>query len=232
MDYENIFETLSQSIINLIEGNLWVGPVFALAAGIFTSLTPCAMSNIPLITGYVTVEDDQCDTKKALLLSLLFAAGAAFTFTFLGLLAAGTEHAVGHSEILHTLLGILMILMAFQMWDIIHIIPHFHHHENGRKKGFIGVFLTGMIGGLFSSHCAIPVVLMLMTLASQSSNYLMGILLLLFYSIGHGIIIIVAGTSIGFSHKLENGATDKTAHIFKLIIGIFMMLIGIYMIFG
>ena len=101
-----------------------------------------------------------------------------------------------------------------------------------KSSGFIGVFITGLIGGLFSSHCAVPVILLILTLASQFSSPLWVVLMLLFYSAGHGIIIIISGTSIGFANKLENGAGEKTARIFKLVLGFIMAAIGIYMIFG
>lgn len=223
---------LSQSVIYLIKDNMWIGPVFSLVAGIFTSLTPCALSNIPLITGYISAGDKKYDTKKSLILSIIFAAGAAVTFLVLGITASEVGNAIGHIEFIHIILGILMILMALQTWEIIHIIPHIHVHTSTKSSGFIGVFITGLIGGLFSSHCAVPVILLILTLASQFSSPLWVVLMLLFYSAGHGIIIIISGTSIGFANKLENGAGEKTARIFKLVLGFIMAAIGIYMIFG
>lgn len=232
MEYENIFETLSQSIIYLVKDNIWIGPVFSLAAGVFTSLTPCALSNIPLITGYISAGNKKYDTKKAFALSTVFAAGAAVTFLILGIAASGIGNALGHIEFIHIIFGVLMILMAFQTWEIIHIIPHIHIHTATKGGGFIGVFITGLIGGIFSSHCAVPAILLILTLASQSSSHLWTVLMLLFYSAGHGIIIIISGTSVGFANRLENGAGDKSAHIFRIVLGIIMAAIGIYMILG
>lgn len=226
-----MLETFAQNIIQMIHGYPWIGPFFALAAGIFTSLTPCAMSNIPLVTGYVTGGGND-DTKRSMLLSIVFAAGAAFTFICLGIIAATLGKVIGHPEILHTLLGILMLLMALQMWGFIHIIPHIHGLSEKGKQGFIGAFLTGMIGGVFSSHCATPVILMLLTISARSGSYLSGFLLLLFYSIGHGIIIVAAGTSVGFVEKLEGGAADRTSKVFKAILGFIMLVIGLYMLFA
>lgn len=224
-----MLETFAQNIIHMIQGNLWIGPFFALAAGIFTSLTPCAMSNIPLVTGYVTADGEN---QKPLFLSLIFAVGSAVTFVALGLIASAMGQAIGHSEILHMILGGLMILMAFQMWGVIHLIPHIHGLSGNGKQGLIGAFFTGMIGGVFSSHCATPVILMLLTIASQSGNFLWGIILLFCYSVGHGIIIVAAGTSVGFANKLENGAADTTSKVFKAVLGLIMLGIGIYMLFG
>lgn len=227
-----MLETLAGNITQMIQGNLWIGPLFALIAGIFTSLTPCALSNIPLITGYVTVDGAEIhDNKKAFLLSLTFAVGAAVTFICLGFLASAIGHVIGHSEVLHTILGILMLLMALQMWGVIHLIPHMHNIGGNGKQGFIGAFFVGMIGGIFSSHCAAPVILMLLAIAAESGNYLLGALLLFCYSVGHGIIIVAAGTSVGFANRLDGNAADKTGKVFKGVLGTLMLLIGIYMLF-
>lgn len=227
-----MLETLAGNITQMIQGNLWIGPLFALIAGIFTSLTPCALSNIPLITGYVTVDGAEIhDNKKAFLLSLTFATGAAITFICLGFLASAIGHVIGHSEILHMILGILMLLMALQMWGVIHLIPHMHNIGGNGKQGFIGAFFVGMIGGIFSSHCAAPVILMLLAIAAESGNYLLGALLLFCYSVGHGIIIVAAGTSVGFANRLDGNAADKTGKVFKGVLGTLMLLIGIYMLF-
>lgn len=227
-----MLETLAGNITQMIQGNLWIGPLFALIAGIFTSLTPCALSNIPLITVYVTVDGAEIHyNKKAFLLSLTFAAGAAITFICLGFLASAIGHVIGHSEILHMILGILMLLMALQMWGVIHLIPHMHNIGGNGKQGFIGAFFVGMIGGIFSSHCAAPVILMLLAIAAESGNYLLGALLLFCYSVGHGIIIVAAGTSVGFANRLDGNAADKTGKVFKGVLGTLMLLIGIYMLF-
>lgn len=226
-----MLEIFAQNIIHMIQENFLIGPFFALVAGIFTSLTPCAMSNIPLVTGYVTADADE-ESQKPLFLSLVFAAGSAVTFIALGLIAASLGKVVGHSEILHIILGVLMILMAFQMWGLIHLIPHVHGLSGEGKQGFAGAFFTGMIGGIFSSHCATPVILMLLTITAEKGNFLWGMILLFCYSVGHGIIIVAAGTSVGFANKLENGAADTTTKVFKVILGLIMLGIGVYMLFG
>jgi cytochrome c biogenesis protein CcdA len=57
-----INEWLNQIAI-IIHGNLWLAPLFALVAGILTSVTPCSLSSIPLIIGYVGGTKEK-NTKK------------------------------------------------------------------------------------------------------------------------------------------------------------------------
>lgn len=226
-----MLETFVHDMINMIQGNVWIGPVFALIAGIITSVTPCGLSNIPLVTGFVTVDGDH-EKRTPFFLSLTFAVGCAVTFTVLGILASVLGHVMHHSGILHIILGILMVVMALQMWGVVHIIPHMHGVGKTDKKDFIGAFFTGMVGGIFSSHCATPAILMLLTIASQSANYLWGAMLLVCYSIGHGIIIVVAGTSVALANKLEDSADSATVRILKFVLGLVMLLIGAFMLLG
>ena len=80
---ENWLDTLS----SMIGQNLWLAPLLALFAGVLTSITPCALSNVPLVIGYVG-GTGQKDTKRAFWLSLTFSAGTAVTFTVLGVAAS------------------------------------------------------------------------------------------------------------------------------------------------
>ena len=50
------------------------------------------------------------------------------------------------------LMGVLMILMALQVFGAVNIIPHIHMSEKMTKKGYAGAFLTGAVGGVFASH--------------------------------------------------------------------------------
>ena len=79
----SIFETLSE----LLKNNFWIAPIISLIAGILTAFTPCSLSTIPLIIGYVGGIGAK-ETKKAFKLSLIFALGMAITFTILGAIAA------------------------------------------------------------------------------------------------------------------------------------------------
>jgi thiol:disulfide interchange protein len=64
-----------EGLSNLIASSGWLAPLLALVAGILTSLTPCALSGIPLVVGYVG-GTGQRSTKRAFLLSIVFAIGA------------------------------------------------------------------------------------------------------------------------------------------------------------
>lgn len=55
---------------------------------------------------------------------------------------------------------------------------------------------------------------------------------MLLYSIGHGILAIVAGTSIGFVQKLSSSKKyGKVSTVLKIAMGTLILLIGFYMFY-
>ncbi|MEA5143239.1 MAG: cytochrome c biogenesis protein CcdA [Oscillibacter sp.] len=223
-----MLETLSELITN----SFWLAPLLALIAGVLTSFTPCSLSSIPLVIGYVGGVG-QRDPKRAFWLSVTFALGAAVTFTTLGVVASLAGKLMGASASWwYIILGVLMILMALQTWDIFEIIPSSYLLAKNTKKGFVGAFIVGILGGIFSSPCSTPVLIALLAIVAGKGSILSGILLLLLYSIGHGILAIVAGTSIGFVQKLSSSEKyGKASTVLKMAMGSLILLIGFYMFY-
>ncbi|MCI2055787.1 MAG: cytochrome c biogenesis protein CcdA [Oscillibacter sp.] len=223
---------LLESISKLMLENLWVAPLLALLAGMLTSFTPCSLSSIPLVIGYVGGAGAR-DTKRALRLSVTFALGSAVTFTVLGVIAATAGSLMGTSTSWwYIILGILMVLMALQTWGIFEIIPSSYLLARNTKKGYAGAFLAGILGGIFSSPCSTPVLIALLAIVAGKGSLAWGILLLLLYSIGHGILAVIAGTSIGFVQKLSQSEKyGKASGILKIVMGGVILLMGFYLFY-
>ncbi|MEA4972463.1 Thiol:disulfide interchange protein DsbD [bioreactor metagenome] len=223
---------LLENISKIMIDSPWIAPFFAFAAGIITSFTPCSLSSIPLVIGYVGGTGER-DVKRAFKLSLTFVIGSAVTFTVLGVIASTAGRLIGNSANLwYIILGVLMILMALQTWGIFEIIPSSYLLSKNTKKGFIGAFIAGLLGGIFSSPCSTPVLIALLAIVAGKGSLLWGILLLLLYSAGHGILAVVAGTSVGFVQKLSQSEKyGKVSAFLKFIMGSIILLIGFYMFY-
>ncbi|MGI6071131.1 MAG: cytochrome c biogenesis CcdA family protein [Blautia sp.] len=129
-------DTVINFLAGLMQQNLWFAPLLSIVAGIVTSFTPCSLSAVPMVLAYMEGTSAK-DPKKALRLSIVMALGMAVTFAVFGSIASvigHLMHEVGHWW--SFLMGILMILMALQVWGVIHIFPgshdehdHVHGHE-------------------------------------------------------------------------------------------------------
>lgn len=221
-----------EMISTLIAESFWLAPLLALLAGILTSVTPCALSSVPLVIGYVGGSGNN-DPKKAFMLSLTFALGMAAAFTALGTAASLLGKLMGtSSKWWYIALGILMLMMALQTWEIYNFIPSTYLISKNTKKGYVGAFIAGILGGVFSSPCATPVLIVLLGIVAKSGNVVWGILLLLLYSIGHSVLVLIAGTSVGFVKKVtSSGRYGLFSKILKLLLGGTIMLIAFYMFY-
>lgn len=221
-----------EALAGAISNNFWLAPLVALLAGVLTSFMPCSLSTVPLVIGYVGGYAGN-DVKKAFRYSVVFCLGMAVTFAALGTVASLIGRMVqGTGSWWYLVLGVLMVLMALQTWDIINVIPQSGAMSKHKKKGYFGAALAGMLGGLFSSPCATPVLVVLLAMVAKQGSLIWGIVLLLIYSIGHSVLVLIAGTSVGFVKRLS--ASDKYGkinNVFKMIMGTLILLLGLYMFY-
>ena len=221
---------LLSSLSGTVSGNSWAAPLAALAAGIITSITPCTLSQLPLVLGYVGRE---ASPGKAFRLSVVYALGNAVTFTAFGIAAAMLGTLIGNaSRWWYLFLGILMILMALQMWDIITIIPSTYLSAINKRRGYAGALVAGILGGVFSSPCSTPVLVALLSVAAGEGNALRGGLLLLLYSLGCTALAIVLGSSPALIRKLgANSSFRLVSRILSILLGAAVLAIGLYMLY-
>ncbi len=209
-----------------------MGPLLAILAGFLTSFSPCCLSTIPLVIGYVgSAEKD--NPKRAFRLSLMYVAGSALTFSILGVVAASLGRLIGAaSSWWYILLGVLMVVMALQTWGLFEIIPSSYLTAKNTRKGYLGAFITGILGGIFSSPCSTPVLIALLAVVAGEGNPIWGGVLLLFYSLGYGILAVVAGTSIGFVKKITSSPQyGKVSNVLRIVSGLLILGLGFYMFY-
>lgn len=220
-------------LVQAMRESLWLAPVFSLLAGIVTSFTPCSLASVPMLLACVGASS--VSPRKAFRLSLAMAAGMAVTFGIFGSVASAVGHYMHEAGHWWTvLMGILMILMALQVWGVIHLIPHIHMEEKLGKKGYFGAFLTGALSGLFASHCAIPVMVALLALVAElGRNAWWGILLMLFYAAGHSLLLLAAGTGYSYLEKIISypGAAAAGKWL-RRILGLVILAVGLLLLFG
>ncbi len=227
-------DVLLSQLSELLQNATWFAPLAAFLAGVLTSFTPCSLSSVPLIVGYVggtQSATQERNTQKAFLLSLTFALGSALTFTLFGILASLAGELIGTTASWwYFALGTLMMLMVLQMLGIYQFIPSSHLLSKSTKKGFIGAFLAGILGGIFSSPCSTPVLIALIAIVAGKGSLAFGILLFLLYSLGHGILAVIAGTSVGFVQKLSQSEKyGRISKVLSMLLALSLLAMGFYM---
>ncbi len=219
-----------ESLAALIGGHLLLAPILAFAAGILTSFLPCSLGSIPLVLGYVGGVG-QKKPGRSFALSAVFVLGMSLSLTALGAAAALFGLLFSAGTWWYLLLGLLMVLMALQVWEVFQFIPATHAIAKSKKRGFAGAFLAGMLGGLFSSPCATPVLVVLLAYVAEEGTLLLGAALLFLYSLGHGVPVLIAGTSLAFIQKVAAGSQyGKVSAALRILLGAAILLLGVYML--
>jgi len=224
-------ESILANFGQILSQNIWLSFVMALVAGLISSFSPCVLSSIPLVIGYVGGYAGD-DKKRAFKYSLFFCFGLAATFTALGAASALLGRLMtGVGKWWYIILGLIMLLMAFQMLGIFNIMPQTCKVPN-RRKGLLGAFVLGILGGVLSSPCATPVLAAILAFVAGQGNIAFGVGLLAVYSIGHCVLLLIAGTSVGFVQKLASSPeTGKWGKILKISFGILILILAFYLFY-
>jgi len=224
-------ENILANFVYVLSQNIWLAFVMALIAGLVSSFSPCVLSAIPLIIGYVGGYAGD-DKKRAFKYSLFFCLGLAATFTALGAASALLGRLmIGAGKWWYIILGIIMLVMALQMLGIFNIMPQ-TCRVPAKRTGLAGAFVLGILGGVLSSPCATPVLAAILAFVAGQGNIALGVGLLAVYSIGHCALLLVAGTSVGFVQKLAaSPGTEEWGKILKGFFGILILLLSFYLFY-
>lgn len=224
---ENILSNFGQ----VMSQNIWLAFVMALVAGLISSFSPCVLSAIPLVIGYVGGYAGD-SKKKAFKYSLFFCIGLTMTFTALGATSAILGRLMtGTGKWWYLVLGVIMVLVALQMFGIFNFTPQTCAVPT-KRKGLLGAFFLGILGGILSSPCATPVLVAILAFVAGQGNILLGVALLAVYAIGHCALILIAGTSIGFVQKLVvNPRTERIGKILKIGFGMLVLVLAMYLFY-
>lgn len=218
---------MSETLTSMLEAYPLLSPLIAFLMGVLTSISPCSLSSLPLVIAYVS--QTTTETKKGFLYSLLFALGTAITFSLLGLIAISLGEVMrGAGSWWYILLGILMVLLALQSWNVISVVPSANLLQKNQRRGYLGALIAGFLMGLFSSPCATPMLISLLAFITLSESTFYSMLLIFFFSLGHGVLSVIAGTSSTFIRRIRNTRISRYA---SYIIGTLILILGLYMFY-
>ena len=218
-----------------ISNNIFLAIILSFFAGVVASFSPCTLSSIPLLIGYVQGSEVK-DNKKAFKCSLIFSIGLGITFTVIGLLTALIGKAfLGAGKFWYIILAFIMIGSGLQVLDVINLFGDKKDAckiTKKRREGILDVFFLGILSGILASPCATPIMAAIIAFIAASGNLVIGMIMLLMYSLGHSVLIILAGTSFGLVEKIaysENG--KKIGRVLKNILGTIIILVGLYLFY-
>ncbi|MBL0352937.1 MAG: cytochrome c biogenesis CcdA family protein [Candidatus Dechloromonas phosphoritropha] len=177
----------------------------ALLAGIASSASPCAIAAVPLVVGYVGGYAD-ANRWRAFGYTLAFVLGMALTFTAAAVVMVTAGAIFGPSgptwQIAMALLAIVFGAHLLGIWRLPGLGQLSCAMPPLRWRGALGAAIAGGLSGVVFVPCATPVLLGILSVIGSQSEPTFGVLLMFAYAVGHGALLLAAGSSIGFAQWL------------------------------
>jgi cytochrome c biogenesis protein CcdA len=203
--------------------------------GVLTASNPCVLAMIPLIMSFVAGQRDlKVGPLRALGFSLVFVTGLAITFTVLGVAAALAGTLYGDvSSVWRWIIAAVCVVMGLHLMGVLKFTIPMPFKVQPKTRGIVGALLMGLLFGVVSTPCAAPILVVLLTyLAGAGSSVAYGAVLLLVYALGHSVLILVAGTSVGLARKLvESKRVTRATDIMRRGAGGVIVLLGLYFVY-
>jgi len=210
--------------------------VASFGIGLLTSLAPCSIITLPLLAGSALglSKDLNAKQKKVFIYqySLLFVLGLVISFSLLMLLVSKMGMMLSLAPFWAYLLASLatFAVVAYALgW-----IQGFDKDKVARKFlrfKLLGAVIIGLIFGLVSTPCASAPLVAIITIASQS-GWAYSYALVLAFALGHGMLLLVAGTSLGFTQSVVS--SQKIGKMSRFVNGFFIVVlvgIGFYFLY-
>jgi len=228
---EQWFNTLSTAM----SGGIGVALAASFGWGILSILlSPCHLSSIPLIIGYISTRSGR-DTQKSFLVALVFSVGILVTIAAIGIITASLGRLLGDVGVFgNYFVAAVFFAVGLYLMDLIRLPWSGLNLQRNKKGGLSGAFILGLIFGIGLGPCTFAFMAPVLGVVFQTSqtNLIKGILMLTAFGIGHCAVITVAGSLTSLVQKYLNWTEEsKMSTYIKRSAGFLVILGGIYFIY-
>lgn len=203
----------------------------AFLGGLISSISPCSLSMLPLIIGYIGGYSDE-KPLKTLLQMIVFVIGSGIVFAVIGAICALTgKMFIGNPYFALIVASVILIMglkiigvLDFELPPVIKEIP-----KNEFNNDFLYPLILGAVFALIGTPCSTPILASIMAFASISAKISSAVIMLFLFSIGQGLILILAGF-ITSKIKTSEKFYQLSEKIMKFS-GILLILVSLYIFY-
>ena len=226
-----MFEWLTHAV----EGMPAVAITAAFVWGILSIvLSPCHLASIPLIVGFID-KQGRTTTRRAFLMSSLFAVGILITIGIIGAITAAAGRMLGDVGAWgNYFVAAIFFVVGLHLLGVIPMPWSGPGQVGMKKRGPVAALILGLVFGvaLGPGTFAYMAPMLAVTFKLGATNHAYGVLLLLVYGIGHCSVIVGAGTSTELVQRYLNwNEKSRGAAILKCICGALVLLGGLSLIY-
>jgi cytochrome c-type biogenesis protein len=194
-------------------------------------LSPCHLSSIPLVIGYVSSQGKE-GTKRPFSLSLVFALGILLTIGLVGLITASAGRMMGDVGLWGNILvaGVFLVVGLYLL-DVIRFSWSSIMPAGSIARGWRGALVLGLLFGVGLGPCTFafmaPVLGVVFSLATTNTVQALG--LMAAFGIGHCAVIVAAGGAAGTVQRYLHWTDRSTGALWlKRGAGVLVILGGVY----
>ena len=201
--------------------------------GLLASVSPCSLAMLPIIVGYIGGYSKE-RPLRIFIQMLFFVFGTSLVFATIGVICAVTGKvfiSFAPNYFILILSSLLMVMglnvmgvLNFNIPVIIKQIPQGSSHHM-----FLYPILLGAIFALAGTPCSTPILAGIMTFASLSTNIALAVLMLFLFSLGQGLILIIAGVFTSTLKGFKN--FSHVSEVLLKISGVLLVLSSIYIFY-
>ncbi len=231
-----MFESLFTWLTNLVQSTFLVALLGAFLWGVISILlSPCHLTSIPLVVGYISHQDVKT-VRKAFWTSFAFSFGILITIGLIGLVTALLGRMMGDiGKWGNYLVAAVFFIVGLYLLEIIRFDLPGVGQLKFKKKGVWAALVLGLIFGIALGPCtfAFMAPVLAITIFSPSSSIIKDISLLGLYGVGHCLVIVLAGTFTEVLQKYLNwNERSKGTSIIKKVCGILVIIGAVYLLFN
>jgi len=198
-------------------------------------LSPCHLASIPLVVGFITGQE-VVSTRRAFVISLLFAVGILTTIGAVGAVTAVAGRMMGDvGRFGNYFVAGIFFLVGLYLLDVFSFGWCGPRADAVKGKGALGAFILGLLFGIALGPCTFAYMapMLAVTFKLASTNLVYGMVLLAFYGAGHCSVIVCGGTSAKLVQGYMNWTEkSKATPIVKKLCGLAVIAAGLYLIWS
>ncbi|NCS87822.1 MAG: cytochrome C biogenesis protein [Ignavibacteria bacterium CG2_30_36_16] len=227
---EEIFTVLSTALYD----NFWIAILASFGWGILSILlSPCHLSSIPLVVGFISSQG-KISILRTFYISLVFAVGILITIAAIGIITASLGRLMGDvGNIGNYLVAGIFFLVGLYLLDIIKLDWNNIGLKQTKVKGLLAALILGLLFGIALGPCTFAYMAPVIGIVFQTAqtNYLLAVVFLLAFGLGHCSVIVGAGTLTKKVQQYLNWSEEsKTILWIKRTCGVLVILGGVYLI--
>ena len=229
-------EQLWTSLTKAVEGSALIALSASFVWGILSVvLSPCHLSSIPLIVGFIS-EQGKLTTRKAFGISALFGLGILITIALIGVATAAMGRIMGDiGSYGNYAVAAIFFVVGLHLLDIIPMPFSGPGGVGMKRRGLLASFILGLIFGIALGPCTFAYMapMLAVSFKAAATNLVYAIVLLAVYGVGHCSVIVAAGTSTEVVERyLRWNEKSNGAVIVKKVCGALVLLGGVYLIYS